>query len=356
MLTRECRIACAVVLFAVIGGLVSCGGTPTPTPTSIPDLGPNLLIETQGPVSLKREGWIEYVPASFGVEVRRGDLVRPDKGQEVKILCADLSLKTVNQESGCPCEVEEPVLVYGPARMLTPRGQNLQQIPYILYPRQTAVPDGHPVLRWHDTGVSGYTVMIVQGGKTLWQQTGVQGSEVRYPDDAPALQPGVDYLLTVTDEGSGHHSGEDQAKGLGFQVLSLKEQATVEAQRDQILALPIDEPARRFVLAVYYTGLRLRGDALAILDEVSSSLDSPAVHLWQGDLLAAMQLPGEAETAYTTALTKAQAMEDRETQAAAQVGLCRVTGQGDWLEKAARTYEALGDQDQADNLRKESCQ
>ena len=352
--TTERRIAFAALLLVLVGALAGCGGTAPATPA--PDLGPNLLIESQEPVSLKRDGWTDYVPVSLGAKVRQGDLIRPDEGQEVKILCSDLSLKTVKGESGCPCKAKEPVLVYGPARMLTPRGQDLRQIPYILYPRNTAVLDERPALRWHDTGASGYTVEIVQGGRTIWQQKGVPGTEMRYPDDAPALQPGADYLLTVTDETSGHHSGEDPAKGLGFQVLGAEEQATVEAQRDQILALPVDEPARRFALAVYYAGQRLRGDALAILDEVSAGLDSPAVHLWRGDLLAAMQLPDEAEAAYRAALAKAQAVEDRETEAAAQVGLCRVTGQADWLEKAVQAYEALGDQDQADKLRAEGCQ
>lgn len=342
-----------VVLFVLIGVLLGCGGDGTPTPE--PDLGPNLLIETGGSVSLNRADWKDYAPVSFGVVVHKGDLIRPDEGQEAKVLCADLTLQTVEREKGCSCKVVEPVLVYDTASLRTPRNPSAGQIPYILYPRNTTVLEDRPLLRWNDTGASSYAVAVFQGGKALWEQLGVQGSEMRYPDDAPALDPGVDYLLMVTDEDTGHHSGEDTAKGLGFRILDPENKGMVEARRDEILALPVEEPARRFALAVYYTGQRLRGDAEMLLDEVSADLDAPAVHVWRGDLLAAMQLPDEAESAYTTALTMAEAIDEWETQAAAQVGLCRVTGQVDWLEEAILTYEALGDQDQADKLRTENC-
>jgi len=341
-----------LLLLVLAGGLPGCSGGATPTPP--PDLGPNLLIETEGRVSLQRADWADYAPVSLGAEIRRGDLVRPDEGQAVKVLCADLSLHTLERKSGSPCRVTEPVLVYGSARLLAPRADpNAGQIPYLLHPRNTDVLDERPVLRWHDTGAGSYTVAILQGGKALWQEMGVQGSEMRYPDDAPALEPGVDYLLAVTDEDTGRHSGEDEAKGLGFRVLGAEERSAIEARRDEILALPLEEAARRFALAVCYAGLRLRGDALMLLDEVSADLDAPTVHLWRGELLLAMQLPLEAEGAYGAALLAAEATGDREAQAAAQAGLWQVTKDQTWLDAAIQGYEALGDQGQADALRGE---
>lgn len=352
--TMNCRLLHLVVLFVLIGVLLGCGGDGTPTPE--PDLGPNLLIETGGSVSLNRAGWKDYAPVSFGVVVHKGDLIRPDEGQEARVLCADLTLLTVKREKGCACNVAEPVLLYDTTSLRAPRNPSAGQIPYILYPRNTTILEDRPLLRWNDTGASSYAVAVFHGGKALWEQPGVQGSEMRYPDDAPALDPGVDYLLMVTDEDTGHHSGEDTAKGLGFRILDPENKGMVEVRRDEILALPVEEPARRFALAVYYTGQRLRGDAKMLLDEVSADLDAPAVYLWQGDLLAAMQLPDEAEAAYETALIIAQTMGDLEAQAAAQVGLWQVTRDQAWLDVSIQGYEALGDQEQADALREESSQ
>ena len=122
-----------------------------------------------------------------------------------------------------------------------------------------------------------------------------------------------------------------------------------------VLALPLDEPSRRFALAVYYAGLRLRGEALMVLDGIGDDLDAATVHLWRGDLLTAMQLPLEAESAYNDALAAAQAVGDREAEAASQAGLWRVTGDGARCEAAVTAYEALGDQAQADQLWKEGC-
>lgn len=347
--TRRWTIG-AIVLLVLIGGLFGCGEKNAPTP--LPELGPNLLVEAQGQVSLKREGWTDYVPVSFGVEVQRGDLLRPDEGQEVKILCADLSLRTVDREGGSPCKVVEPVLRYGESRILAPRAPGAP-IPYILHPRNTAVLDANPLLRWHDTGANSYEVAIVEGGKVLWSQSGVPGAELRYPDDGPELQPGVDYLLSVKDEDSGHHSGEDPVKGLGFRVLSEEDQAMVEARGDEILALPIDEPARHFALAVYYAGLGLRGEALALLDEITSTVGAPAIQLWRGDLLLAMHLPTESESAYQSALISSEARGDLEAQAAACAGLWRVKGDEHHFDKALELYEALGDQAATEALRRE---
>jgi hypothetical protein len=338
MMTRTQHwIVHTVVALTLLCGVSGCDGD---GPEEIP-AGPNLLIETQGEVHLKRDGWKDYVPVSFGVEVQRGDLIRPGDEQPVTILCADLSLHTIEREKGCPCKVEEPVLTYGDTRLLSPRGPD-KSIPYILHPRNTKVLDAHPLLRWHDTGAVSYTVAIIRGSETIWQQKGVQGIEMHYSDDAPALRPEVDYLLYVADESSGHHSGEDPAKGLGFQVLSADAQAAVQARRDEILSLPLGNPSCRFALAVYCAGEGLRGEALALLDEIAPSVSAPAVQLRRGNLLLTMQLPDEAESAYQAALADAESTGDLEAQAAAHAGLWWATRDQSHSDTALELYHELG--------------
>jgi hypothetical protein len=346
---RQLFLCCLAT--ALLAWLLGCNGSHPTTPAA--ESGPNLLFTTQGTVELKREGWRGYVPVAFGTVIRWGDLIRPSTGQVVTILCADLTLRTVDQESGCPCQPGTlPVLTYGDTHLLAPRCET-SDIPYILYPRNTAILDDRPLLRWHDAGALSYTVAIVRGGRTLWQQADVSGTEMRYPADAPTLQPEVDYLLSVTDENTGHHSGEDPARGLGFQLLGEAQQSAAEVQRDAILALPLDDPARQFALAVYYAGQGLRGEALMLLDTLTATIDAPAIYLWRGDLLLAMQLPTEATQAYQSALNTAEALGDVESQAAAHAGLWRATGDEAHFDQAVTLYEALGDTTATAALREE---
>ena len=81
-------------------------------PEPEPELGLNLLIEPQGRVSLKREGWAEYAPVSFGAEVESYDLLRPEAGQSITILCADLTPLTVTEEGRMPpVKSKKPLLL-----------------------------------------------------------------------------------------------------------------------------------------------------------------------------------------------------------------------------------------------------
>lgn len=328
----------------VLGG---CGGgeesPPSPRGNQV-----NLLVSTEGTIRLKREGWNDYVPVAFGVLVRSTDLVEVDGS--ALLLCADLSLEQVTRPGRQPCPVEGGWLEYNGGRFESSQRGSASEVPYILYPRNTLVLDPHPLLRWRDTDAGSYTVSIVSGGEQVWSQSDVAGGEIQYPDDAPALQPGSDYLLVVQDD-DGNSSQEDPARGLGFQVLSEAERAAIAARRDDILALDgLDEPARHLALAVYYAGLDLGGgrglwgDAWLLLESVARAQDTPAVRLLLGDMSAAIKLPHEAETAYQAALQSAEVLGDLESQAAAHAGLWRVTGVQDHLKQALALCEELGDE------------
>ena len=348
------------ILATLILLLSACGPTPTTAPSLTPEPNPypdelHLLVGIEGKVGLKRLAWSDYQPATFGARLQRGDLLLPDG--RATVLCADLSLHQVRAESGVPCPVQEPVLWRGESMVITPRGADVL-IPYVLQPRRTRVLTPRPWLRWHDTGAASYTV-IVRGGGQEWKQKRVMGSEMQYPTDAPPLNPEVDYLLVVMDEDSGRSSSEDR-KGLGFRVLSDGERAMVEGRTADIEDLELDEPTRQFVLATYYAGQGLRGEALVLLNELSSSMDTPAVHLWRGDLLREIALSDEAVMAYQIALERAEALGNKESQARAQVGLARTLTDTvkvqQHYEQAIDLYEALGDRVQVEALREEGVQ
>jgi hypothetical protein len=311
-------------------------------------------------VRLKRDGWKDFVPVSAGARLQPTDLLEAEGSATV--LCAGPQVKTLTALGRTPCPVEQGSFVYDGARFSSgQRAAIPQDIPYILHPRSTLVLDGRPQLIWHDSGAAPYSVTIVDGaGELVWEQAAVAGTALQYPEDAPALQTGTDYLLIVRDAGA-KTSEDDPAKGLGFRVLSAAARPAVEQRRDAILALEeLDDNSRQLALAVYYAtwigegGRGLWGEAWQILEQVAQTRDTPAVRLWMGDVLRAISLPDEAEAAYREALRQAQAVGDRASQAAAEAGLWRVTGEQARLDAALRLYEELGEQHEAATLREES--
>jgi len=348
-LTRFLMIILSLLIAALLNGCTK----PIPEPVD----HPNLLVAVEGDTLLKREGWSDYIPVGFGTIIQYDDLLQVDG--TATILCGDLAIKAVSGRDSCPCPP-------GPGR-LEYEGAHYRAIPdtvpYIQHPRNTLVLDPRPLLRWHDTGASSYTVAIVSGGETVWSQPGVAGNSIRYPDEAPALQPDTDYLLIVQD--GTHTSGEEPTRGLGFQVLGEAERAIIEERRDEILALSsLDSPARDFALAVYYAtwqapadetepadGRGLWGEAWLLLESVAQTQNEPAVYLWMGDVLAAIKLSDEAQVAYQDTLGSAGALGDLESQAAAHAGLWRVTRDENHLEQALRLYARLGDEGAVQALR-----
>ena len=339
------------------------GGCQNPTPE--PVQGVNLLVAVEGDARLKREGWSEYTPVDFGTPILHTDLLEVDG--TISVLCGDLSLKPVSGRSNSPCPptlgwMEREGAYYGldaSAAMGEVRGSLPNDVPYIQHPRNTLVLDPHPLLRWHDTGAISYTVAIVQGGRSIWTQQNVVENEMRYPKNAPSLQPGNDYLLVVIDNDTGKTSSDDPTRGIGFRVVAPEHREAIETRRDDILALSsLDGSTRDFALAAYYatwkppteegekanSGRGLWGEAWLLLESAVQTHDTPAVHLWTGDVLSAMKLPDEAEAAYQTALGRAEALGDLESQAAAHAGLWRITGDQNHLDRALALYQALGDE------------
>ena len=90
-----------------------------------------------------------------------------------------------------------------------------------------------------------------------------------------------------------------------------------------------------------------------LLESIAQTQDTPAVHLWTGDVLAAMKLPDEAQAAYGTTSQRAEALGDLECRAAAYAGLWRLKGDKGYLKQALELYERLGDDAAAEELREE---
>jgi hypothetical protein len=324
--------------------------------------GEDLLAATTGTVRLLRKGWKVLVPVSAGARLAPTDLL--DVQGSATVLCAGPgpTVKVVSSGESTPCPQDRGWFVYnGAGFYISSRGAP-QQIPYIVYPRKTLVLKTHPLLRWHATKARDYTVSIENEdqGTTVWQRGHVRATSMRYPDRVPTLQRGTTYLLVVKDS-SGNSSEDDPARGLGFSVVSAANRHKVEQMRRAILALRgLDVTAQKLALAVRYAtwsgedGRGLWGEAWLLLDQVAHQRDTPAVQLWIGDMLRAMSLSNEAVTAYKRAWQQAKRSGELESQAAAEAGVWRVTRDPAALKAAIKLYEDLGDQADADALRKES--
>ena len=308
-------------------------------------LGLHFLIEGDG-VSLSRNRHTGYIPVSSGAEVQRGDMIKPKKGQVAKILCSDFSLHILKRESPCPCSNKE-FYEYDGYKVYRPMGAGLLTS-YILHPRRTAILTPEPFLKWYNTGARSYTVKIADvEGNVIWQEKNVEQNQIRYPGN-PRLQAGKNYLLLAIDNDTGDSSSNDPMKGLGFQLLNDETIKTIEAHKLKIQALDLSKESQAFAIALYfatrrYGELAICGDALALLDSISSDMPTPAVHLWRGHMYGKMRLNNEAEKAYTQALELAKATGDLYIQAEANGGLWCVTNKQTYQDDAKQLYNELGE-------------
>lgn len=344
-----------IMVFVLVTILLGCSPTVSQEPETA---GLNFIIAADGQVSLKRKGWIEFHPTSFGAELRRGDQVKPEAGTNVIVLCDNLTTWTVpggtasGLSNGCP-QGSEPVLVSGKSRIANTRGGIDPFIPYIISPRATKILDPLPTLRWNS--VSGATTYTVRISGTDWQAE-TDNTEFKYPGD-PVLQPGVDYLLIV-EANNGKSSREEDQPGLRFNLLGGEEADRVRANVNRIQSLGLSGQAEAFALAQLYAGYELYAEAVDLLQE-SAGLNPQAanVYLALGKLYQQLGLLKEADTAYREAVRIADSVGDLEGAAAARAGLGQVylaLGNKDiarnWLTQAQTGYTGLGDSQRASQI------
>ncbi len=320
----------------------------------------HFLLNTSGGVQLKRNGWSNYTRVDFGARLRSDDLLRVK--DTATVLCANLMPKSMSSGiASTPCSPGPGVLSFEGAQYVVRSENPHKKVPRNLYPRNTLVLDNRPSLRWHDTGASSYTVAIMDGGTAVWTQEKVVGIELVYPSDAPALRPNIDYLLHITDNDTDLTSMEDLYRGTGFQVIGQSDATIMAATREKIMGLnSLNNYERQFALAAFYSspahtesGFSPLAEAWQILIHLIPHVDTPAVHLLLGDVLAAMKLPNEGQAAYQVAIARAEALDDSYSRAVAHAQLWRMTREEQYREKAIKLYERVGDQEQIEFLKSE---
>jgi len=226
---------------------------------------------------------------------------------------------------------------------------NLQLIPHLISPRDTALLNVQPTLRWNALpGATRYTVKVRREdeGEVIWE-TQVSTSEVVYAGEA--LKPGIDYLLIVEAD-KGRSSEEESLPGRGFRLLEAPVALRVREEIEQLRQQGMTEKEEALAVAELYSKSKLRAEAIETLERlIAGGIEDAEVYRRLGDYYRRVGVLLVAEGRYLKAVELAGGGE-REEEAAAKAGLGAVyTRLGNnekavrWLTEARDIYIELRD-------------
>ncbi len=289
--------------------------------------------------------------AGVRTELNKGDLIFPEKGVRVTILCPDGSRRSVN--AGVPSGLGTICLVWRTDATRGTQDPNVAggidtSIPYLIAPRHTLLLSATPLLRWNPvSGTNQYTVEVKSPTGTVWK-TETKEAQISYA--GKPLEPGTTYSLLVTTN-TGRSSQEDKTPGgelvasLDFKVLRSSEAKEVRAMTEKLLQSNPKDEAATLMLATYYGdyvlpsnaipayGLSqdnyqtysLSAEAISLLEtQIQQGNQSPALYRTLGDLYWQTGLLRLAGEAYTKAIAQVQTPEDLEEWTLASYGLGKV--------------------------------
>lgn len=305
--------------------------------------GLHLMVAVQGKVSVKRKGWRVYAPAGFGTVLRLGDLLSLEGASRATVACADLTVHEMPAGlSGVPCPATRPALLVYEGSLLNPtRADVPDEIPVVVSPRRTKLLARRPRLRWEPmVGVAEFEVSV-RGPGVDWSAVVRSATEVAYPENAPALQPGAVYKVSVV--AGGRSSDEASAPGLGFTLLSPEEARAVSAERERIQQLRLASAATKLLTAHLYASRGLKAEAIEQLEDLTKDVKAPAVLQALGAFDQEAGLYRLAEKRYLDASRRSQDAGEIEGQALAQQALGSLYHDafGDESAAARSLHEAL---------------
>jgi hypothetical protein len=340
-----------------------------PTPTSEPLA---LVAGVIGRVEVRRQASDRVMPAVFGLELFLKDAVITYEDSVADILCHNGLLFSVEAERAITirCQeagdvpavgaldaetstrivrtVEEPRTI-----ILAPAGTrasptDVGQVPLLVFPRNTWIATPRPTFRW--TAVEGTTtyhlevVHAISGAQ--WYTAETAATELTYPSKAPALEPDVTYLVQVRAE----PGAAQEEERTWFALLGDGARDELTTAVEAIRSGGVSPPTEHYLLGQFYSDYRLWGAAIDELEALTAGEPQASLYQQLGDLYFQTGLYPFAEDRYQAALDAATAAGDRAGEAAAYVGLGRVTdayGQYTetiaYLEKAEALYRELGD-------------
>ncbi len=249
------------------------------------------LVEVKGEVQLMRVGERNSRRVTANMELYPGDLLKVARGAKATVRCASngetwtLPDGLSGVTNGCP--PENPI---NPQQPLT-RGQVDESSPYIISPRQTALLNSRPKLRWNDVGPdSGYIILIRGEDGMRWEKT-VRAAEITY--SGSPLKPGVTYQLIVQ---SGSGEGESQE----YATFWLLDEQTALSVREKAAALSQQqwsEEEKALAVADLYRAHNLIAEAIETLEALKGK--TAAVKRMLGELYQWVGLAPQAQRYYS---------------------------------------------------------
>jgi predicted Rdx family selenoprotein len=323
-----------------------------PLPATADDSGFHLISEVKGEVKIKRAGRKVDQVAHVGDRLRTADILRVGKGGAAKVLCQNTliwNLKTTGNfpvSQGCQATGRAILQPTNDDRIPT-RSPNDPTIPYIISPRDTAVLEAQPLLRWNPVvGVKRYQVEV-QGPGVRWQIK-VEQSQVVYGDSQP-LKPGMRYRVVVTAD-NGASSQSDTVTG--FTLLDKAAAGQIKTEVTQLQQQALSEEGKILAVAHLERSNELNAAAIDRLEQwLSKGNRSAAANQLLGNLYWQVGLPRLARERYVTGLELMKQDGNLEGQAEILTGLGKVDESLaqlkqaiEWLGAAQESYQALGDE------------
>ena len=335
-------------------GTLQPGPSPTQPSRSPGDPGFNLLITAEGGIALKRDGWINFHPTTFGAVLQRNDQLQLASGARALVLCDDLSIWPVPDGSssinnGCQPPFE-PYLIRDESLLGNVRAGLDLNIPFIISPRMKNLLTTQPILRWNASpGAAYYNVQLRADEGVYWEVDQITGTEIVYPG-TPPLEPGATYLLIITAD-TGVSSRDEGIAGLGFRMLAEPEATKVQLAQDKLAIHNLSTEAQGYALAQLYSGRGLFTEAIELLEALAKAgSQNAAIYHLLGDLYLQIVLPPLAESHFLEAERLAGVRGDVERQILAQTGLSityaalgNIGAANQWLNSAQTNFDSFGE-------------
>jgi hypothetical protein len=289
---------------------------------------PNFLIQGEEGVWIRRIGWNDFIPVRFGTILNTGDLLRASKGSEVSVFCGDKAKWGVNPikilddglDHSIPCQSGSIPRPWEDISVL--RGETNNRIPYILYPRNTALLTDKPLLKWQPiSGIETYTVLLISDDNQMRPSLQVSGSEANWPSNWPPMEQDSIYVLQVEGGGSNSNTNNPNNNGLGFWLLPIEKLEEVKIIEFYLRSQNLSSSAIERLVAELYLNYGLYGEAAQLLNQILTKANYAAVWLTLGQIYLNMGLVQEAQMTFNQALINARSGGEMEIEAETNVGL-----------------------------------
>lgn len=183
-----------------------------------------------------------------------------------------------------------------PKAMLSVRGGARPAV--ILAPRNTLILPGPITFEWLGTQFARYTVRVASPASVVLERRGVVGARFEYPQDAPALSPGVRYTVHV-------EPATGPAQEASFEVIDPQRAETIRQDlRELADALGPNAPPNT---AVAMRAAALAGEGLlydarqVVIAALAKDPDEPGLHTLLGQIYQKTGLPEQAAESFDEA-------------------------------------------------------